>query len=165
MNPFLTDTKLESLSNNNSSDNLNPFSNSTSDNLDNLNPFSNSTSDNLNPFSNSTSDNLDPFSNSTSDNLDNLLKENEDIELWVGERGRKYDTYISHLPYSEAELASHLKNLKKKLGCGGSIQHSKSFEPDESINGYFRIHIQGNHKNYVYEYFTKQGIKNIKIKG
>jgi translation initiation factor 1 (eIF-1/SUI1) len=137
MNPFLTDTKLESLTNNTNND---PFSNNT---------------------------NNDPFSNTNNTNNEtlDLLKENQDIELWVSERGRKFDTYISHLPYTEAELTLHLKNLKKKLGCGGSIQNSKDFETEEVRSEYFRIHIQGNHKHYINEYFTKLGITNIRIKG
>jgi len=176
MNPFLTDTKSELTSNNtNNNDNVDPFSNNDNvdpfSNNDNVDPFSNN--DNVDPFSNN--DNVDPFSNNDnadpfSNNNDNtetldLLKENQDVELWVSERGRKFDTYISYLPYTKSELDLHLKNLKKKLGCGGSIQSSKDFEPDELIPEYFRIHIQGKQKDYIKEYFIKLGIKNIRVKG
>jgi len=158
MNPFQTDSQLDPFSNNT---NIDPFSSNS-----NIDPFSNDT--NIDPFSNNT--NIDPFSNDTGNDTSNiensdLLKESQYVELWVSDRGRKFDTYISHLPYTKSELDLHLKNLKKKLGCGGSIQNSKDFEDDESINEYFRIHIQGNHKNYINEYFTKLGIKNIRVKG
>jgi translation initiation factor 1 (eIF-1/SUI1) len=150
MNPFLTDTKSELNSNNTNN-------NSNNDTVD---LFSNN--DNVDPFSNN--DNVDPFSNNDTETID-LLKENQDVELWVSERGRKFDTYISYLPYTKSELDLHLKNLKKKLGCGGSIQSSKDFEPDELIPEYFRIHIQGKQKDYIKEYFLKLGIKNIRVKG
>ena len=138
MNPFLTDTKSEVTSNNTHNNNNNNNANNDTD-----------------PFSNK---------NDNTETID-LLKENQDVELWVSERGRKFDTYISYLPYTKSELDLHLKNLKKKLGCGGSIQSSKDFEPDELIPEYFRIHIQGKQKDYIKEYFIKLGIKNIRVKG
>jgi len=146
MNPFLTDTKSEVTSNNTHNNNNNNNANNDTD------PFSNNDTD---PFSNK---------NDNTETID-LLKENQDVELWVSERGRKFDTYISYLPYTKSELDLHLKNLKKKLGCGGSIQSSKDFEPDELIPEYFRIHIQGKQKDYIKEYFIKLGIKNIRVKG
>jgi translation initiation factor 1 (eIF-1/SUI1) len=173
MNPF-SDESRELNKNNNKSDKTttDPFSNETTidpfSNETTTDPFSNETT--IDPFSNETT--IDPFSNETSDPFSNeptkmtdLLKEDNDIELWVVDRGRKCDTYISYLPYTEAELLAHLKNLKKKLGCGGSIQNSKDFETEEISTNYFRLHIQGNQKNYIKDYFTKLGIKNIKVKG
>ena len=143
---------------------MNPFSTDPVSNNDIIDPFSTNENNVSDPFSNNENNVSDPFSNNNNENI-LLFKNNDDIELWVADRGRKCDTYISHLPYTEAELLAHLKILKKKLGCGGSIQNSKEFESDELISEYFRIHIQGNHKNYINEYFTKLGIKNIKIKG
>ena len=125
----------------------------------NNNPFLES---NDNPFLES---NDNPFLESNNNEFKNLLKEEPDIELWVVDRGRKCDTYISHLPYTEAELLEHLKHLKKKLGCGGSVQNSKDFELEEPSSNYFRIHIQGNKKSQIRDYFTQLGIKNIKVKG
>ena len=181
MNPFLKDTKSELNSNNtsNNNDTVDPFSNN--DTNDTVDPFSNNdTNDTVDPFSNndtndpfsnndtndpfSNNNTVDPFSDNNTESID-LLKENQDVELWVGERGRKFDTYISYLPYTKSELDLHLKNLKKKLGCGGSVQSSKDFEEDELIPEYFRIHIQGKQKDYIKEYFIKLGIKNIRVKG
>ncbi len=138
---------------------MNPFSDEPSEN--NKNPFSNE--NNMNPFSDEPDEpeEIDPLSNVIND----LLKEDKNIELWVVDRGKKCDTYISHLPYSEEELHVHLKFLKKKLGCGGSVQNSKDFETEEFVQPYFRIHIQGNKKTYIKDYFTQLGIKNIKVKG
>ena len=165
MNPFLKDTKSEVTSNNNND--IDPFSNNDTNNT--IDPFSNNdTNNNVDPFSNNdTNNDVDPFSNNNTDNTEtiDLLKESQDVELWVNERGRKFDTYISYLPYTKSELDLHLKNLKKKLGCGGSVQSSKDFEEDELIPEYFRIHIQGKQKDYIKEYFIKLGIKNIRVKG
>jgi translation initiation factor 1 (eIF-1/SUI1) len=93
------------------------------------------------------------FSNET---INDLLKNNNNIELWVEDRGRKCDTFLVGLNLSNDDLKQHLKTIKKKLGCNGSIKYSD--------NGKL-LHLQGDHKDYLLDYFTKIGIHNIKLKG
>ena len=145
---------------------MNPFLDESNNNNELSDPFLNTNNDN----NDNNNNDIDPFLDANNDTtktseLENLLKDEANIELWVVDRGRKCDTYISHLPYTEAELLAHLKILKKKFGCGGSVQNSKDFEVEEICADYFRIHIQGNKKTHIKDYFTQLGIKNIKIKG
>ena len=54
-----------------------------------------------------------------------------------------------------------LKKIKRAKGCNGSIKESI----DESGNNGLLVHIQGNQKDYLKEYFNKIGYSNIKLKG
>ncbi len=104
--------------------------------------------------------NFNPFDNNQTEKSNDLLKENIDVEIWVENRGRKSDTYISGLSYDDETLKDHFKNIKKKIGSNGSI---KIIERD-SVNIKV-LHIQGNQKTFLYDFFTKCGLENIKLKG
>ena len=69
------------------------------------------------------------------------------IEIWTENRGRKTDTYIYGLLYNNNELKQHLKIVKKKFGCNGSI---KTIMKDSDNIQVF--HIQGNHKHNMINY-------------
>jgi translation initiation factor 1 (eIF-1/SUI1) len=90
-----------------------------------------------------------------------IPKVSDTIEIWLEERGRKSDTFISGLPLSEAELNTHLKIIKKKKGCNGSVKESISDDGTTKL----LIHFQGNKKDYIKEYFIDLGYNNIKLKG
>ncbi len=90
-----------------------------------------------------------------------IPKVENQIEIWSEDRGRKSDTYISGLNLSKEELTEHLKKIKKSKGCNGSIAESI----DENGTNKQLIHIQGNQKEYLKEYFNKIGYSNIKLKG
>jgi translation initiation factor 1 (eIF-1/SUI1) len=85
----------------------------------------------------------------------------ENIEIWVEERGRKADTYVYGWNIDDETLKNHLKIIKKKRGCNGSIK--------EVIkeNGPIKVmQLQGNVKDYVVGYLIENGINEdyIKIK-
>ena len=82
----------------------------------------------------------------------------KNIEIWVETAGRKKNTYISGLTYSSDELKTHLKNLRKKLACNGSLQTKE--DSNQTM-----LHFQGDHSVHIKEYFTELGIKNIITKG
>jgi translation initiation factor 1 (eIF-1/SUI1) len=109
----------------------------------------------------------DANANDDSTILDSISKEdiikktNQYIEIWYESRGRKSDSYISGLPYDDGQLKIYLKDIRKKKGCNGSI---KMLEIDD-LNEIKVLHLQGNHKTYLLEYFTNLGLKNIKLKG
>lgn len=104
---------------------------------------------------------MNPFEEDIiTNNTDNLKLDNI-IEVWVEDRGRKADTYISGLPLSKEELFSHLKTIKKNKGCNGSI---KDVVKEDGLST-LMIHIQGNQKDYLKEYFNSLGYNNIKLKG
>ena len=103
---------------------------------------------------------MNPFETVNDEVNNNLLKIDMVCEIWTSERGRKIDTFISGLPYTKDELSEHLKNIKKVKGCNGSI---KNMIKDDGTTCNF-IHVQGNLKLYLKEYFESKGILNIKMK-
>jgi translation initiation factor 1 (eIF-1/SUI1) len=119
---------------------------------------------------------MNPF-----DNEDNnvTIQAPMKIEIWVSREKNKKTTYISGLTYDQTTMKEHLKNLKKKHGCNGSIKKEKSNttktsgddtdeedseDETDSINN-FVIQLQGDHIDNIYQYFTDLGINNIIIKG
>ncbi len=101
---------------------------------------------------------MNPFELINNDN--NNIGTNK-IEIWTEDRGNKCDTYIYGWNLSLDTLKEHHKNIKKKLGCNGSI---KDIDKDDSKIKV--LHLQGNHKDYVVTYLKNNGIDPdyIKIK-
>ena len=147
----------------------------------------------MNPFDNiqdkDNEINMNPFDNILE--RDNTLKINDEIiEIWVENRGRKSDTYLQGWNISLDELKEHLKNIKRNKGCNGSI---KTQDPDDDnlktsdnpkqvsdnskasdnskqvsdIKVQYILQLQGNHKFFLQTYLVEHGIlsENIKIKG
>jgi len=81
----------------------------------------------------------------------------QNVEVWV-DNGKKKNTFISGLTFTLTELKEHLKNLKKKVGCNGSIK--KNEDSDDLI-----LQLQGNHIDIICEYFKANGVLKISIKG
>lgn len=103
---------------------------------------------------------MNPFENIEEKNT-YIPKVENIIEIWGEDRGRKSDTYISGLNLSKEDMFEHLKKIKKSKGCNGSIKESID---ENGVNGLI-IHLQGNQKEYLKEYFNKIGYNNIKLKG
>ena len=80
------------------------------------------------------------------------------VEIWVETNGKKKNTYITGLTYPNEEMKSHLKNLKKKHGCNGSLKNNENTNQP-------MLHLQGNQLNEIIEYFNALGIQNIIVKG
>lgn len=98
---------------------------------------------------------------------DNIIQDNfltNNVTIWVEANGSKKNTYVSGWNISETQLKEHLKFIKKKNGCNGSI---KSL-PNESNNGFVStIQLQGDHVDFVKDYLIKNDVyeDNIKVKG
>ena len=93
--------------------------------------------------------------------FDLINNESSNIEIWVEDRGRKSDTYVYGWNLDEETLKNHLKIIKKRKGCNGSIK--------EIIkeNGAIKVmQLQGNIKDYIVSYLKENGVDedNIKIK-
>ena len=85
-------------------------------------------------------------------NIDNII----DIRLEILKR--KKNTYITGWNITDQESKDHLKYIKKKIGCNGTIK---------IIDNNPTILLQGNHCNFIQKYLVEQGINldNINIKG
>ena len=81
------------------------------------------------------------------------------IEIWVEERGKKADTYIYGWNIDEDILKTHLKTIKKKKGCNGSIK-----EIVKEIGPIKVMQLQGNIKDFIISYLKENGIHEDSIK-
>jgi translation initiation factor 1 (eIF-1/SUI1) len=83
------------------------------------------------------------------------------VEIWIKERGKKADTFIYGWNIDNDALKTHLKTIKKKRGCNGSIKEIVA------ENGLIKvIQLQGNVKDFIINYLKENGINedNIKVK-
>jgi translation initiation factor 1 (eIF-1/SUI1) len=92
----------------------------------------------------------------------NIIFNEMNIEIWVEQNGQKKNTYISGWDIPNNELSSHLKIVKKKNGCNGTIKTLS--------NGSEKIQVmqfQGDQSEFIKNYIINQGvnINNICIKG
>jgi translation initiation factor 1 (eIF-1/SUI1) len=81
------------------------------------------------------------------------------IEVWVEERGRKSDTYVSGWDINDIELKENLKLIKKTKGCNGSVK-----EITKEVGKVKVLQLQGNHRDYVIEFIKNTGIDESLIK-
>lgn len=86
------------------------------------------------------------------EDTNNSLLDNK-IDIWIETRGRKCDTYIHKWSIDDNALKEHLKNIKRKKGCNGSIK-----EMTKETGKIKVFHLQGNHKEFLIEYLIKNGI-------
>lgn len=81
------------------------------------------------------------------------------IEIWVETSGKRKNTFITGLPFDEDQLKEHLKNLKKKHGCNGSIKETVVENVSTTT-----LQLQGDHLDNIIDYFKKYAINNIIIR-
>ena len=86
------------------------------------------------------------------------------IEIWVEANGRKKNTYVSGWDIPEEQLKEHLKTIKKKNGCNGTI---KEISNETSAQLLKVLQLQGDHSEYINEYLVSHNVdtNNIRIKG
>ena len=84
------------------------------------------------------------------------------IEIWLEVNGRKKNTFISGWNLSDTELKDHIKIIKKKNGCNGTLKEITISEKIEKV-----IQLQGDHVEYIQEYLKLQMIdcSLIRVKG
>ena len=133
-----------------------------------MNPFEDTSDNTFNPESSDVL--LNPFEDISDKTV--ILK-NENITIWVESRGRKKNTYIKGWNISEEIMKDHLKTIKKKNGCNGSVkslpnddsEEDSDVKIDESLS--IVMQLQGDHADYIIDYLIKTGIdkKTIHVKG
>ena len=77
------------------------------------------------------------------------------LEIRVVKNGRKSVTYLDGWELEKAELKAHMKELKKKHGCNGSVKEK---------DGKVVFMLQGEKSEELIEYLKKVGIKVSEIK-
>jgi len=103
---------------------------------------------------------MDPFNINTTESSHN--NENIEITIWLEKRGRKSNTYMTGWNLEKMILKDHLKFLKKKWGCNGSLKNKMVDGEDLLL-----FHLQGDWQNKLEEYIISYGINkdNIRRKG
>jgi translation initiation factor 1 (eIF-1/SUI1) len=98
---------------------------------------------------------MNPFDEDNDNGDDNKIIKNSKVIIWIEANGRKRTTNISGLLYTETELKEHLKNLKKKHGCNGTV---KTIEDNKLI-----LQFQGDHANDMETYFIDLGFVDVTV--
>jgi len=100
---------------------------------------------------------MNPFEDINNNNNTNTTE--SPIYIWVEQSGRKQNTYISGWNIDDATIKEHLKFIKKKNGCNGSVK-------DMEVNGdsIERVmQLQGDHSDYVKQFIIETGIVDTRI--
>lgn len=92
------------------------------------------------------------------------IKEIMKIEIWVEEAGRKCNTFVSGWDLPDTELKKHLKDLKGKCNCNGTIKELHNVITDTKTKV---VLLQGDHSKRIKEYIIASGInkEDIRSKG
>jgi len=104
---------------------------------------------------------MNPFE----ENEQNDITEIKLIEIWVEVNGRKKNTYVAGWNISEPDLKEHIKIIKKKNGCNGTL---KEITVDGNKSYTIKvIQLQGEHVDYIKSYLVEQNIdiNLIRIRG
>lgn len=88
----------------------------------------------------------------------NIDFEENKIIIYSERNGRKSNTYIIDWDISKENMKDHLKNLKRKHGCNGSIK-TKMFQGESKEV----LHLQGELKSEVKDYLMSKDINESDI--
>ena len=104
---------------------------------------------------------MNPFE----ENEENDVTEIKLIEIWVEVNGRKKNTYVAGWYLPETEIKEHIKIIKKKIGCNGTL---KEIIVDGNKSDIIKvIQLQGEHVDYLKSYLKEQNIDEslIRVRG
>lgn len=87
------------------------------------------------------------------------IDQNNIIEIWCEERGRKSNTYAHGWSIDDTLLKDHLRIMKKTKGCNGVIKELVKETGKIKV-----LMLQGNHKEYIFTYIKSTGIDESLIK-
>jgi len=82
------------------------------------------------------------------------INESTSIKIWMETNGRKKNTYVEGWNIPESELKEHIKIIKKKNGCNGTIKELKNYK-SEMVNV---IQLQGDFIDYMKNYLINNNI-------
>lgn len=86
------------------------------------------------------------------------LNSSFNIIITSEKQGRKSNTYVYGWNIDKNNLKEHLKNLKRKHGCNGSIKMNNYNGTEQEC-----LHLQGEWKNQVKEYLLTNNINENEI--
>jgi len=78
------------------------------------------------------------------------------IEIWLEIKGRHKNTFITGLDFETDDLKEHLKNLKKKHGCNGSLKEDLIDGENKKV-----LKLQGDHIDNIQNFLMSINITNF----
>jgi len=78
------------------------------------------------------------------------------FKVWVESKGSKSITYIIGHNLTDTEVKYQLKIIKKKLGCNGTTKKITTDKKQSIFTD--AILLQGNHEDFINEYFTNNNM-------
>jgi len=100
---------------------------------------------------------MNPFEDYT--NNTNTDATEKPIYIWVENNGRKHNTYVTGWDVDDSTIKSHLKTIKTKTGCNGSVKIS-----EVNGNSIERVlQLQGDKADYVKDFIVKTGVDAARI--
>jgi translation initiation factor 1 (eIF-1/SUI1) len=105
---------------------------------------------------------MNPFDDIEINNNNNNIDNRVNIEIWVEENRKKKNTFISGWNLSDVLLKEHIKIIKKKKGCNGTLKILEDNNITKKV-----ILLQGDHISYIKTYLIEQDINSndIHIRG
>ncbi len=97
------------------------------------------------------------FKTSASDNTQELAKKK--VIVLINQTGKRKNTYIIYWNISDEEKKKHIKVLKNKCACGGSVKDIEYDNVQENV-----LHLQGSHEETVKMHLFENNVTDIIVK-
>ena len=101
---------------------------------------------------------MNPFeeNDDESEEKKNVSFKPNNVEIWLEIKGRHKNTFITGLDFETDDLKEHLKNLKKKHGCNGSLKEDLIDGENKKV-----LKLQGDHIDNIQNFLMSINITNF----
>jgi translation initiation factor 1 (eIF-1/SUI1) len=101
---------------------------------------------------------MNPFE----EDIETKVNESTLIKIWLEVNGRKKNTYVEGWNITELDLKEHIKIIKKKNGCNGTLKEICNDSNKSDITKI--IQLQGDLIDYMKNYLINNNIDSSIIK-
>lgn len=101
---------------------------------------------------------MNPFE----EDIESNVNESTLIKIWLEVNGRKKNTYVEGWNITELDLKEHIKIIKKKNGCNGTLKEICNDSNKSDITKV--IQLQGDLIDYMKNYLINNNIDSSIIK-
>lgn len=101
---------------------------------------------------------MNPFE----EDIETKVNESTLIKIWIEVNGRKKNTYVEGWNITEQELKEHIKTIKKKNGCNGTLK--EIYNNGNKSDMIKVIQLQGDFIDYMKNYLIINNVEPSIIK-
>ena len=101
---------------------------------------------------------MNPFE----EDIETKVNESTLIKIWMEVNGRKKNTYVEGWNITDLDLKEHIKIIKKKNGCNGTLKEIRNDGNKSDITKV--IQLQGDLIDYMKNYLINNNIDSSIIK-